>query len=172
MKRNTEHGLNEKLDLQLDHLVEKLRDTGIPPGRDLWPEIDQAIRRTDLIPTTTGRRLAGWRIVALAASVLLLVGVGLVQHGDLPGNSVHHQAGQSLDKSMGPLAQADLPTGENAVDVPVANLKFVDQALADLNQALAADPNNSSLSQLVLMIHKSRGNLIRNTVRRLAAPGG
>ena len=51
-------------------------------------------------------------------------------------------------------------------------MQQVDQALADLRRALAVDPNNSSLSRLVMMIHKSRGNLIRNTARRLAAPGG
>ena len=160
MKRDPEH----ELDLQLDRLTRTLRDTGIPPERDLWPEIDRAIDQADRSRPARSRGPATWRIVALAASVLLLVGVGLVQQGGLPGKSSGHQANQAVDNTIGPLVGGDVD--------PATSMLTVDQALADLNQALADDPNNRSLSHLVLMIHKSRGNLIRNTARRLAAPGG
>ena len=154
------------LDKQLDRLAPKLRDTGISPERDLWPDIDQAISRVNGVRPVHGRRLTGWRIVALAASVLLLVGVGLVQQSGVPGKSSMPQA--TRDENVGPLAGAELTVSE---DGP-GSMQQVDQALADLRRALAADPNNSSLSRLVMMIHKSRGNLTRNTAMRLAAPGG
>ena len=159
------------LDLQLDRLTRTLRDTGISPERDLWPEIDQAIEQTSghhagLIRPKRSRRPAAWRIAALAASVLLLVGVGLVQQGGLPGRSADHQANQEMNENFGPMAHAELAGAED----PVEAMQAVDKALADLNRALAVDPDNGSLSRLVLMIHKSRGNLIRNTVRRLADP--
>ncbi len=155
MNRESEHDpgqpLDQQLDQQLDRLTPKLKETGISPERDLWPDINRALDHVDQIPAIRNRGLTGWRIVALAASVLLLVGVGLVQHGSLPGKSSDYQA--SLDGT------------------PPSNMEVLDQALADLNSALASDPNNSNLSQLVLMIHKSRGKMIRNAVRRLGAPG-
>ena len=176
MKRDPERELDLQLDRQIDHLARTLRETGIPPERDLWPDIDRAIERTDtrtspLLPARN-RGLAGWRIAALAASVLLLAGVGLVQQGGLPGKSDSNQA---VINNVGPLASADLtgPTdgsGDGVGDSDVS-MQAIDQALVDLNRALADDPDNGSLSRLVLVIHKSRGNLIRNAARRLVAPG-
>ncbi len=164
MKHNPENewlqGENQQgsdpLDQQLNRVTRALRDTGIAPERDLWPEIEQAIDQAGPIGSIRTHNLAGWRVVALAASVLLLVGIGLVQHGGLPGNPSDFQA-------LGP---------ESRIENPASSRQVVDQALVDLNEALAADPYNTSLSRLVLMIHKSRGKMIRNTAKRLGIPGG
>ena len=43
-------------------------------------------------------------------------------------------------------------------------MESIDQALAQLEAALAADPENLSLSRLVLMVHKSRGELLRKSL--------
>ena len=48
----------------------------------------------------------------------------------------------------------DSPTGESGLAV-------IDRALDELKLSLADDPENGSLSQLVLMVHKTRGNLLR-----------
>ena len=97
MKRDQERELDLQLDRQMDSLAGPLRDKGISPRRDLWPDINQAIDRAEAmaggIRKTRTRPLAGWRIAALAASVLLLVGVGLVQRGGLPGNLDNQRAG-------------------------------------------------------------------------------
>ena len=50
--------------------------------------------------------------------------------------------------------------GDGGMDV-------IDRALDELNLALAEDPENRSLSQLVLMVHKTRGNLLRRNSENL-----
>ena len=37
----------------------------------------------------------------------------------------------------------------------------IERALGELGQALAADPDNPNLSRLVLMVHRTRGELLR-----------
>lgn len=178
MKRDQEHELDQKLDRQLDGLARQLRDKGVRPERDLWPDIDRAIDRAEVIDGTARSRrsnpLAGWRIVALAASVLLLLGVGLVQMGGLR-NGLPDGSNDYRAEITGP-TPADSPEFAAAglagsEDDAAAGKQIIDQALRDLNQALADDPNNARLSRLILMIHTSRGNLIRNTTRRLVSPG-
>jgi hypothetical protein len=173
MKRDNEREMDQKLDRQMDSLAQQLRDKGIPPERDLWQGIDQAIDRTEAVTGGVRTRinpLTGWRIVALAASILLLVGVGLVQMGGLPGSSNEYRAENGTAVPSANVELAGVTTAESG-DGEASSMEIIDRALDDLNRALADDPNNPSLSHLILVIHKSRGNLIRNTARRLAAPG-
>jgi hypothetical protein len=48
-----------------------------------------------------------------------------------------------------------------------SGLAVIDQALDELTLALADDPENKNLSQLVLMVHKTRGNLLRRNTENL-----
>jgi hypothetical protein len=45
-------------------------------------------------------------------------------------------------------------------------MSVVARALSELNHALAADPDNHNLSRLVLMVHRTRGELLRRTPTR------
>ena len=55
---------------------------------------------------------------------------------------------------------------EQAAESP-SGLAVIDQALDELNLALADDPENRNLSHLVLMVHKTRGNLLRRNSENL-----
>ena len=50
---------------------------------------------------------------------------------------------------------------------PASGLAVIDKALDELTLALADDPANRNLSHLVLMVHKTRGNLLRRNTENL-----
>jgi hypothetical protein len=132
----------------LDRLAEELRDRGVPPRRDLWPDIDAAIRQREQAGVRRSRT-AWWRAAAAAAAVLIVV-VG---------------ARDLLDR--GPGTPGDL-AGEAPVEIaldagpaPEGGMAAIERALAELGEALKADPDNRNLSRLVLMVHRTRGELMR-----------
>ncbi|HPF69453.1 MAG TPA: hypothetical protein PLQ13_02185 [Candidatus Krumholzibacteria bacterium] len=120
----------------LEPLARRLRDEGVPPERDLWPAIDAAISRREGL----GRRrpLRTWWSAAAAAALL----VGLLV---------------TLPRPEGPAA----PEPGLVASAARPGLDTVDQALGDLEAALAADPDNLSLARLVLMVHRTRGALLQ-----------
>ena len=141
MERNPKN--NELQDKQLRRLAGQLRDTGTAPDRDLWPDINAAIDRAEAEKNPAGRRPADpWRLAAVAAALILMLAAGWVGIGSINGTG---------------------PTTDVAEDPgsPEGGLAVLDRALEELNLALADDPDNRSLTQLVLMVHKSRGSLLR-----------
>lgn len=146
---------------QLAALSAQLRDCGVPPARDLWPDLERALDRSPAAgfpPISARRRLVSgglWVSAALAATVLLVVGFGLAGRGNVPGAA-----------QRGPVAAlAPAPVPENVATRQ--GLRAAEQALADLQTALKRSPDSPDLSRLVLMIHHSRGRLLR-----LQADGG
>ena len=150
-----------QLDRQVDHLTGSLRDKGAVPGRDLWPEIEEAIGRTEqaALKSRKPARLTTWRIAALAASLALILGLGYI--GTTGNKSLEaHRAdtGQDLDLAYsGAVGDEDLSA-----------LQRLDRTLSGLNNALNQDPENRNLSRLVLLVHKSRANVLRQNTRELA----
>ena len=143
--------MERERDRQLERLADQLREDGIRPERDLWPDIDAAVRRRE----AAGRRPARpwWRLAAAAAALTALV---LGARWLLPGDGA----------PSGPVARQDEPVlvadaGEAA---PESGMDTVDRALDELEAALAADPENRSLSRLVLMVHRTRGELMRKSL--------
>lgn len=168
MKPDANSEQDRLLDRQLANLAGTLRERGVAPERDLWPDIDRAIDEIEQRrPPRRNRQLTGWRIAALAASVLLLIGVGMIQTGTLPGGADAPRADRD---ATGEPAAVELAAQGDAGDEG-GSLHTVDRALDELNAALALDPDNVSLSRLVLMVHRSRGDLIRDSARRLFDPG-
>ena len=94
-----------------------------------------------------------WRVAALAATLVLLVGLGYLGNSGGDINLDYYRAGQleSVDLAAAPAGMAGNP----------ATLHGLDQALQDLNGALSADPNNGKLSRLVGLVHKSRAQVMR-----------
>jgi AcrR family transcriptional regulator len=139
-------------DRQLERLAAQLRDEGVQPQRDLWPEIDTEIARRE----TAGRRrptLPWWRLAAAAAAVAALVlGSRLL----LPGSGAPPAGPTARDQATAQVAAAAEPG-------PESGLETVNRALDELEAALAADPENLSLSRLVLMVHRARGELLSKT---------
>ena len=133
-----------------DGLGRRMRDGGIPPDRDLLPEINAAIDREEARRSVRPAGVVPWpRLLAVAAALtVVLVSAWTAVHRD--------------EVELGPLggpemALLDTPDeGDGGMDV-------IDRALDELNQALDGDPENRNLSRLVLMVHKKRGDLLRRT---------
>lgn len=142
--------MERERDSQLDRLAAQLRDEGIPPERDLWPEIDAAISRREGLGTAR-RTPPWWRLAAaVAALVIIAVGVGtrVPDPGGPPGAPV---PGYDLAQ------ETSLPTVQ-------VGMETIDRALVQLETSLAADPDNLSLSRLVLMVHRTRSELLRKSL--------
>jgi hypothetical protein len=144
--------MERERDSQLDRLAAKLRDQGIPPERDLWPEIDAAIARRER--AGLGRRNPPWWRLAVAAAAVLMLAIGYRElAGPLPGGG---------PERMAPTTETVAQAAERPAQA--GGLATLDQALQQLQEALDADPHNLSLSRLVLMVHQARSELLCKTL--------
>jgi len=155
---------------------------GVKPERDLWPEIEQKISE----PARPGRSV--WNSVwAQAAAVVLLVGgsSGITYMAVHDGSDPTTVIGgtQTLifepvsgsfgsQYNLGPDyqdARRDLAAGfddklevlapETRADV-VANLDAIRKAIKDINKALAEEPDNVLLQELLLDIYRDELSLM------------
>ncbi len=100
-------------------------------------------------------------MAALAASLALIIGVGYVgTTGD--GSLEAYRAGTEQDINL-----AYSPGSSATADNPSA-LQRLDRSLGELNEALIKDPENRNLSRLVLLVHKSRANIMRKNSQFMA----
>jgi len=155
MERNPKN--NEQQDRQLQRLAGQLRDMGTTPDRDLWPDINAAIDRQDNRPGQRESRRRGgtWlRMTAVAAALTLMLAAGWVGIRSINGDSI---TGESITGDL------ESPDGVAGNEDQPSGLAVIDQALDELTLALTDDPENRNLSHLVLMVHKTRGNLLRRT---------
>jgi hypothetical protein len=157
--------------------------TEVKPGRDLWPGIQQAISK----PARPARTV--WNSVwAQAAAVLLLVGgsSGVTYLAVTENNNmttpvaggptlVFESASGSFGSqyNLGPAyldAQRDLAgrlddeLNELAPEVRetvVTNIKAIRTAIADINAALAEDPDNVLLQELLLSTYREELTLMK-----------
>ena len=154
MERNPSQ--NEKRDSQLNRLAGQMRDTGTAPDRDLWPDIDAAIDQTEhrtVIRTSRRKGRPWWRLVGVAAVLILMLATGWVGIRSITGDVIVGDVA-SLNTTAEPEAAAN-------------GLAVIDKALDELILALKNDPENRNLSHLVLMVHKTRGNLLRRNSESL-----
>ena len=126
----------------LERLTAQMRSQGTLPERDLWPGISAAIDEvesaTPVSVSTPRRRRVLWPLVAVAATLFLLVA-----------------AGWEYQRDFGLVADVEPPRG------PDNELAVMDQALDELNQALAGQPADLGLTRLIQMVEQSRGDLVR-----------
>ncbi len=141
----------ENIDHQVRRLAGNLRDQGQSPARDLWPDIDRAISavendrlRPAFRPGTAWLRMS---VAAAAAMVLLVVGWW----------GSRHLSDELVEQQFQVAAHA------TEIGNP-SSLEVIDQALGELNLALAQDPDNRSLTHLSLMLHQSRGRMVRRNM--------
>jgi hypothetical protein len=170
--------------------------TEVKPGRDLWPGIEQAISK----PARPAR--TAWNTVwAQAAAVLLLVGgssgVTYLAVTDSTNVTSPVAGGPTLvfesvsgsfgsQYNLGPAyldAQRDLagrlddelsqltPEVREAVET---NIKAIRSAIADINVALAEDPDNVLLQELLLSTYREELTLMKqvNGINRSAMRRG
>ncbi len=159
MAGENDTGRNDRLTEQINRLTRDLRDEGVSPRRDLWGDIDEAISKAEAnqIRPVARRRWDWPQIAAIAAMITFLVLAGR-------WGQQHKSTGTGPLKDVGLEVVADLA----AVAPEAAGLEVIGRALSELNLALAEDPDNLSLSNLALMLHQSRGRILRqNTDPRL-----
>lgn len=168
MKRDpdpTAGAADQTLERQLERLAPRLRDRGIAPERDLWPGIEETIARMEP-RRRRGRGFELWRVAALAASLLLLLGVGWVQWSGPDPDAL-----RPGPRAESPTRAAPVIAGETSPDKLVAARDLLDDALERLDEARRSHPESAGLTKLIVMIHESRGDLIRDAAKRLDLPG-
>jgi hypothetical protein len=128
--------MKRDLDRDLAGLALQLRDEGVAPARDLWPGIEAAILRQQTVrPLARRRRPAAlWPMAAAAAVIAALLSL------------------ETVPRRPEPRAEA-ANTG----------IETLDAALAQLQAALDRDPGNMSVTRLLLMVHRTRGELLQRT---------
>ena len=141
---------------RLSAVAAGLREEGVEPARDLWPEIEHAL---DARAATRRRAVRAWTGAALAATVLLAIGLGVADLRPVPG------ARRATPVAAGATAPGTVHS--SAPSAAREGLHAVDQALNELQAALRQSPDDPELSRLVMLIHHSRGRLLR-----LQAEGG
>jgi hypothetical protein len=177
MKENDNNDFDDELMARAARLT-----TAITPERDLWPTIEQRIGE----PARSGR--SAWNSVwAQAAAVVLLVGgssgityLAVNDNGD-PTTMVggtqalvfepvsgsfgsQYNLGPDYQDARRVLAanlddELDNLAPETRADV-VANLEAIRQAISDINKALAEEPDNALLQDLLLDTYRDELTLM------------
>ena len=172
----------ERIRALLEHAATLPRD--IQPPADLWPAIRermQAPRKAD-----GGRSLPRRAWVWLAAAAILLIVASstvttlILRGGDQPVATGHDEqgAGDSLgDASQFRTVSAEYDRMDRELAALLAsqreklqpetiekverNLAIIDQAIGEIRQALAEDPNNKALLQLLKASYGQKAALLR-----------
>jgi anti-sigma factor RsiW len=159
----------------------------VQPGHDLWPEVAARLRGSEgaRLVAPGGRRWVGPMTLAAAAAVLIALSAGLWTRGTspaarpVPGTLVPVAAGVPdaglLDAEREyARATTDLmaaidgqketlsPETRAALD---ANIKTIDEALAQVRAALRKDPGNGQLTHLLTSTHQKKVDALQRVVR-------
>ena len=140
-------GRKDPFDDQMNRLAGQLRDQGSQPSRDLWPDIDRTISAAEeqQVRPLPKRRWDWWQITATVAAVFVLAAIGWW------GPDFELES----DRALNPVGGQEVTVNEES------ELDLINQALSELNLALAQDPESRSLANLALMLHQSRGRVMR-----------
>jgi len=180
---------DDKQDRFDDDLTARARRlaTDVQPDRDLWPGIEAALHDAGQAPA---RSRWNWQVMlAQAAAVILLVGgssalTWLAVKGDrsdlapvAASNSLPldvQMASFGNQYSLGPDFQDARRDLEGRLDRELAqlspnaradveaNLKTIRTAIAEINAALAEEPDNSLLQELLLSSYREELAVMRN----------
>ncbi len=149
------------MDRQVGRLAARMRDEGVPPPRDLWPEIDA---RLEDRPGVVGRQSSDhrWRLAAVAATLLLLLGSGYFSGGR---ESLSSRGGMAAAEGRG---EAEAPASLVALAVPESGhlLRMMNETIGELEEAQTLVPENLKLSRLTVLAHQGRAELLRAAARR------
>lgn len=155
---------------QLEQAVKRL-PREIQPGRDLWPEINDRISHSD---RGQGRTMHWWNSPILSAASLMIataaVTFAIVRPGSLPG-AVDEMAAEgvvpgTLNASLDPGFLANRKRLERQLEgrlgelspemqrVVQQNLATIRGSLRAMSMALASDPDNADLQDLLLSTYE------------------
>jgi anti-sigma factor RsiW len=143
----------------------------VSPSADLWPGIEQelASRRRRLRGRVT---LPGW-LLAAAAVLLIAVssaGTAMLLRHNLSARPAVRLSNVSALESQYSAASAELTEAlekarprlsPETVATIERSLRIIDEALTESRQALAKDPGNAALGQLVVAAWRQKVDLLR-----------
>jgi hypothetical protein len=166
----------------------------IPPGRDLWPELESRLGKEEDVKTP-GRRRAGpqwWSRGVLAAAAILVIVVGVVLTAVYRGEKATSPGAAKIVESPDVLPAAgtmsDFTRAEaeyiQATDrlyaalharkdnfrpetwaVVEENLRTIHGAVREINKALENDPGNHQLGTLLMATYQQEVELLRQTMQ-------
>jgi anti-sigma factor RsiW len=166
----------------------------IEPGRDLWPEIDARLDAEGEPAGVGGRTLWSMRYQLAAAAVLLVVVSSAVtsvlsnRNGPRyearpPGLAVESRQGMALvaewqaveadyvlaaRELVEALEAAKPMLSEEAVQLIESNLRIIDEAIRESRAALALDPTNGELMEMLSATYLKKVEMLQH-VNRVAA---
>jgi hypothetical protein len=153
----------------------------IEPPRDLWGDIDRALDAAPAVAVDAAiagsvPRRARLRLPALAAAAVLRVVVTAALTTFFLRTSDTAMARKL--KGMQPTVEPAGPTSEELLRALAAqgvppetmaivqrNLAVIDVAIAELETALAEDPDNEELARMLVSVHRQRAELVEGAVR-------
>ncbi len=153
---------------------------GFQPA-DLWPNIRARIEQSKLVslpaPAPRGVTPRRWPIALFAAAAIVLIAALLVI--ERPGDGAPGRAAPGDAPSLVPIADSALvyeeeartlmnelemrramlrPQTASAID---GDLRTIDQAIAEVRDALAHDPNNPALRRLLALSYRQKVELLQ-----------
>lgn len=162
----------------------------IQPAGDLWPDVAARLRGPEgmrLVPPSGLARWIGPMSVAAAAAVVVALSAGWWTWRQAPGVVPSGLQGTVRPIAVGPpltelldsereyaRATADLMAAIEAQKETLApetravldaNLKTIDDALAQVRAALRKDPGNSQLAHLLTSTHQKKVDALKRVVR-------
>jgi hypothetical protein len=164
----------------------------VSPPRDLWPAIAREIDRGR---AWTWDRPRWWSPAALAAAAVVLIALGAMLLRQGAPSAAHTVAIPDGRTSLAPVASASathrdpgiaaaerdyeaaasallgaLQSGKAGVEPATLasierNLAVIDQALAEVRQALDRDPANPDLNRMLVATHRKKVDVLRRVVK-------
>jgi hypothetical protein len=164
----------------------------VSPSRDLWPDLAQRIERER---AWSWAATQWWRPVTLAAAATVAVAMAAVlwvHRAPAPARTVEIPAASPdaalVSTDAQPPADADLAAAEREYEAAAnallaalqqrrpalrpetlesieSNLAVIDRALAEVRQALVADPSNPELNQMLVATYRKKVDVLRRVVR-------
>ena len=178
----TEENMVDKNEDKLIAAARKL-STDISPGRDLWPDVAEAIEVP--APRRSWAPLGGrTTLFAQAAAIVLLIGASssltyMIVKGQqpqmvpVPTNMIFEQTSFANRYSLGPGFEDARSALVEDLQIELArlspesranvetNLKLIQDAISDMNNALEEEPNNVLLQEQLLRAYREELALLR-----------
>jgi predicted anti-sigma-YlaC factor YlaD len=158
------------------------------PRRDLWPDVAARLRGPEGARVVVRPVVARWMRPAMlaAAAAVVIVVVGVWRRGASP-TGMPSASGTLIPVAAGPtsaplleaergyaqaaaslMAALDAQKGSLSPETRAtidANLKTIDDALAEVRAALEKDPGNAQLSHLLTSTHQKKLDALQRVVR-------
>ena len=171
-----------KSDEELDRLKAEL-PRSITPLRDLWPGISGRISQAKVVPLTrpAWRRPALLAAAAVALVVITATTTTIILRNQTPGFASHEtprgmvtdfasveaEYMDAASEILRAVKAGEVKLSPATVAVLERNVQVIDDAIAESREALAKDPANAALREMVLASFRHKLDLLRRATAAL-----